>query len=135
MIYFIECDGYVKIGYTTQLNRRVKSFATSNPHPVKLLASAPGNVEDEQELHKRFRELHHRGEWFRKTPELLAGIKAACGQLVDKDAAFRKERPVIGSNEYMDIIARDLGLSETEKQFAIKLAQLSGGGRRNERHQ
>jgi hypothetical protein len=81
-VYFIECGGYIKIGYTS-LKARLSSLATANPYPLKVLATVEGDQQTEELLHNRFADAFHRGEWFRKTPELLAFID----EIVGKSAA------------------------------------------------
>lgn len=74
MIYFIT-DGYhVKIGYTERLDNRVAELQTSNAFELKILRSVPGSLNDERKLHKRFKHLHIRGEWFQLNDELKSFI-------------------------------------------------------------
>lgn len=58
--------GYVKIGYSNDPQKRLKSHQTSCPYKLWILAQLP--VEDpetvEEELHDRFSDAHERGEWF-----------------------------------------------------------------------
>ena len=70
MIYLIECQNYYKIGFTSDLASRLKSYDTTNPEYTVLLTEK-GTKKDESELHKLCAEYHHKLEWFHKTPEIL----------------------------------------------------------------
>jgi hypothetical protein len=45
-----------------------------NPHPLVILATVSGDMSIEKRLHQRFGMARHKGEWFRKSPLLLAFI-------------------------------------------------------------
>lgn len=64
-VYFLRCNEFVKIGYSTRVDHRISNIETSNPYPVELLKKMPGSVEDERAFHVRFYEYHHKLEWFR----------------------------------------------------------------------
>ena len=74
-IYFVECGDFIKIGFSKSIKTRIGAIATSTPYPVILLASKRGKKNTEADLHGRFAEARHKGEWFRKTPELLDYIE------------------------------------------------------------
>lgn len=76
VVYFAESDSFVKIGFTTRdLSDRMRELECGNPHGIKVIGTLLVQDEsDERALHKRFSIFHHRKEWFRKTPELLAAI-------------------------------------------------------------
>ncbi len=63
-IYFIECQGHVKIGFARNVAKRIADLQTACPFPLKLLAKIAGNLWEERDYHARF-EIHRRqGEWF-----------------------------------------------------------------------
>lgn len=66
---------YIKIGHATSVRSRLFNLAIANPHPLKVLATIGGDKCTEQDLHSRFADPFHRGEWFRKAPELLGYIE------------------------------------------------------------
>ena len=71
-IYFIKQGEFVKIGHARDIKGRLADIQTSTPYAVSLLGviktSRPARLE--RTLHHKFRECHHRGEWYRLTPEL-----------------------------------------------------------------
>ena len=75
-IYFISMyGGYVKIGYTTNIDRRFEEIGAHMPG-MRLLGHTRGTMAMEKKLHQRFAHLRERGEWFKLAPELRAFIKA-----------------------------------------------------------
>lgn len=75
MIYFVECGDLVKIGTTNNdVHTRLSNMQTGNPAPMVLLGQMRGGVSVEAELHRRFRALHVRGEWFQHSGDLRAFI-------------------------------------------------------------
>lgn len=89
MLYFIQDSTTleIKIGYTGKddVMQRLKNHQTSNPHPLIVLGTCPGEYEDEQRLLRQFsfarvnRENPVNREWFRPVPELLRFIISRAG--------------------------------------------------------
>lgn len=73
-VYFIRCQDFVKIGYATDVRRRLAAIQISSPYEVTLLAECKGGSRLECELHKRFAAHRVRGEWFHLTPDIQAYI-------------------------------------------------------------
>lgn len=72
MIYYVEYADEIKIGWTTDLERRLKSFKPGG----KLLAAHSGTRGEEARLHKRFKAYGTHGkEWYAKMPSLLHHIE------------------------------------------------------------
>lgn len=77
MIYFIQQGAFVKIGTAGNVGGRVAQLQTGAPDELVLIGSMRGGLEEERELHERFRHLHHRGEWFFLNQELRHFIRLA----------------------------------------------------------
>lgn len=79
-IYFLECEGFIKIGKTINLRTRMHDIQCANPFNIRLLGFHRcdwvllDGLEDR--YHARFADLHHRGEWFRSEPRLLMALDA-----------------------------------------------------------
>jgi len=81
-VYFIRCEGFIKIGKAQRPEARVKAirrggikFPTRlDLDTAELIATEPGGLVREKELHARFAHLRHTGEWFREAPELTEYI-------------------------------------------------------------
>jgi hypothetical protein len=71
VVYFIRSAGYVKIGATKNVVRRMAELLVPDP---ELLATEPGYFARETELHRHFKNLRFRGEWFHLKDELRAYI-------------------------------------------------------------
>lgn len=78
-VYFARSRGLIKIGYSSEPDRRMKSLATTWPHPVRLLKLVPGGKRLEAEYHERFGHLRHVGEWFRADRDLIEFIDSLEG--------------------------------------------------------
>lgn len=70
VVYFIDCNGYTKIGHTFEtIANRMKGIETHNPFPLQLWALVAGPVLLERKFHSKFARRRHRCEWFRFKPE------------------------------------------------------------------
>ena len=105
VVYFIRAGDAIKIGYTTNLARRQRALETASAVPLELLASVPGDRREETRLHREWRHLHIRGEWFEASEELLRYIRelAAGGPAPELDpqalaqaAQFRQVLAALG---------------------------------------
>jgi hypothetical protein len=77
-VYFMRINnrGHVKIGYSTDVMNRFKAHGISNPGEPVLVGSMHGTRTTEKRLHKKYADLHVKGEWFRYTGALKAFIEA-----------------------------------------------------------
>jgi hypothetical protein len=73
-LYFIEAVGLdlIKIGYTVDPVKRFIGMLTSSPVPLSLLGSTWGGPQREAEVHAQLAEFRTHGEWFKKSPEVMA---------------------------------------------------------------
>jgi T5orf172 domain. len=76
-VYFIRNGKAIKIGFTTDLDQRLRKLQTASSTPLEVMGSIPGTIQDEQNLHRRFYNLNVHGEWFRGHPSLMAYIREA----------------------------------------------------------
>lgn len=75
-VYFVECAGFVKIGYSLDPRRRALAYGVMNPLDCVLLGSIPGGKLREREVQDLFTDVYHRGEWFRLTDDVRSRIAA-----------------------------------------------------------
>jgi hypothetical protein len=77
-VYFMhDLDAkMVKVGVSSSLDSRFRSLKANTPNEIALLGSVPGSPELEKVMHQFFAPFHHRREWFRATPEVLAFVGA-----------------------------------------------------------
>lgn len=75
-VYFLSGGHVVKIGFAKSVQSRFQSVCSTAPFPLELAAYARGTMEDEADLHRKFRRAHAHGEWFHAAPELMAYIEA-----------------------------------------------------------
>jgi hypothetical protein len=80
MVYFLKLENtpYVKIGYTADLDNRLRKLRSDNPHPVTVLGRRTGGRREERFYHSLFKNSHVHGDWFHESPELLKLIRERC---------------------------------------------------------
>src|ERR1700691_1958093 len=81
-VYFIRCGQYVKIGWSFLPEARKRELETGNPHDCVLEGMHVGTQLDERRMHRYFRSLHHRGEWFRWCIDIENVAKNRLPQLI-----------------------------------------------------
>lgn len=67
LIYMVQCDKYLKVGYTSNFYNRLGAIRASIPVLVRAIVTRPGSIEEEQEFHRNNKEyLHEYGgrEWY-----------------------------------------------------------------------
>lgn len=73
MIYFIQQGktGPIKIGYSNNVNERIKSLQSASPEKLVLLGYINGTRKQEQLIHRFFHKYQMEGEWFTPAPRVL----------------------------------------------------------------
>lgn len=88
-IYYIHVADRIKIGYTTDLKRRLKQYPPDTP----LLAMHPGTKQLESEMHAKFAGSKAAGrEWFLDTNEIRDHIREVIAQFGEPDRARYEHR-------------------------------------------
>jgi hypothetical protein len=82
-VYFIQCEAFVKIGYSYAPWMRIDALRTANPFPCVLLGTIPGGSTREFQLHNEFSQYRHQGEWFHFTPE----VRDAISELLNREGS------------------------------------------------
>lgn len=73
-IYFLELDDKIKVGWTSNLANRLKSYP---PH-ARMVVEYPATRADERDLHRTLRtELVAGREWYGRTPLVLGCMREA----------------------------------------------------------
>jgi hypothetical protein len=75
-VYFIqnESNQEIKIGVTSNIEKRMNDISRVIKAPVKLLKLIKGNEVTEKELHNKFSQYRIHGEWFAPSKELIKYI-------------------------------------------------------------
>ena len=84
-VYFIEAIGLkkIKVGYSKDVESRLRQLQTAMPFEMRILASVPGTIALESEIHRLFAKTRVRGEWFEDTEKLreyIAAIRRTVGE-------------------------------------------------------
>jgi len=77
IVYFVGFNGFVKIGFSVNVERRIRDLQKGAPYRLEVYAAIPGSLNDEKQLHRRF--IRHRtdiGEWFHYSDEIKAYINS-----------------------------------------------------------
>jgi hypothetical protein len=69
MIYFIEHAGWIKVGYASDVERRLKELRTANPSFARL-GIMNGERGHEKTIHDSLVEFRGEGEWFKDCPQV-----------------------------------------------------------------
>ncbi|SDC05576.1 Meiotically up-regulated gene 113 [Bradyrhizobium brasilense] len=77
-IYVVGFGPYIKIGYSTDLRRRIEDLECRLPEPLVIHATFPGSRKIEAALHGKYDGLRLRGEWFRNEGPLAAWVNEGC---------------------------------------------------------
>jgi len=67
--------GLVKIGFSTNPDKRLSGIQCGCPFKVKVLRVFNGTMKQEKYLHYKYRNLNTNGEWFKYEGELMQNIK------------------------------------------------------------
>lgn len=76
-VYFIRSglSQEIKIGHTLDPVVRLNELQVANSEPLTLMGTIPGGRKRESEIHRLFRHLKIRGEWYRGTRELVSWVE------------------------------------------------------------
>lgn len=80
-VYFIACEGFVKIGTSSDVKARLRTMRAMNPLPLTLLLVIVGGQPVEREMHMRFAAHRHRDEWFRLDGDLREFLISSGAQI------------------------------------------------------
>lgn len=70
VVYFVSHGGYVKVGTTRNLPKRLSELQLAMPFPLIFEGVIRGNATIETVLHRKWAEHHVRGEWFYIDPKI-----------------------------------------------------------------
>lgn len=76
-IYLLECEGKYKIGFSKDVDRRIKELS-NNPFKINLVAKSKfleNAYELEQIIHEKLIDYRINGEWYNLNQEVLEDIK------------------------------------------------------------
>ena len=103
MIYFIqnELTKNIKIGYSNDPEKRIKSLKTSIPENISILKVINGSRIEEKQIHKMFDKYRITGEWFYENKEILEFIKR---DVYIQESGYTQESEYIRNNTFKVLI-------------------------------
>jgi hypothetical protein len=90
-IYYVRSGGYIKIGWTSDLSKRMKGY----PPDSVLMATHPGTRSDETTVHRKFA-VHrtHGREWYALVPAIMGHIARVQAEHGEPEQVSFGARPV-----------------------------------------
>lgn len=76
-VYFlkpVDMDGPIKIGCSETPKGRLSTYMSWSPLKLEMVASIPGDLALERNLHECFADIHSHGEWFHAHERLTSAI-------------------------------------------------------------
>jgi hypothetical protein len=122
VIYFIETQGMVKIGYSNDPRRRFHNLSIGCPTKCSLVAVIEGSMSEEKDIHEMFKANRIRGEWFEFTPEINTFIAARATAPGLEEIGKGSSDVGHPLSQYLD--ANDIGVSEFAKRVGMSRCQL-----------
>ena len=92
-IYLLSHDGAYKIGYSTSVSTRVRTFNTAHSKPVQIVAVMPGGRSEEAKLHDALKHCRIAREWYRTSLEVLRAFTERPDALVFRVGHITEEAP------------------------------------------
>ncbi len=130
MVYFIRGDSFVKIGTTKDIFRRLSTLQSSCPEELECILLIRGSYSLEDELHLRFSESHHYGEWFHMSSEIREYVKEQKAfPLNDYSSLIQENAPSLkmGDNfsDYVRKLRKAANLSIRQVAVLLNLSKTS----------
>lgn len=69
-VYFIQGGNAIKIGFSADLDGRIRSLNVGSPVVLTLIGSVEAGVSFERALHHKLKQYRIKGEWFSDVPEV-----------------------------------------------------------------
>lgn len=122
-VYFIECAGRIKIGFSKSLEDRLRDLSTGAPAKLNLLGTVEGDRALEAKLHRSLRIHRVSGEWFTDCEPVRAAIDAVMrGEEIEEPPLIRYPEIITALRK----IAEPLGFENKVKEAIELAAQRTG---------
>jgi predicted GIY-YIG superfamily endonuclease len=97
IVYLIECtnenETLYKIGFTTNIQKRISSLQTGNPYKMIEIHNFKTKYRKlETALHRKFHNCRENGEWFSLTKEDVDNFLQKC-EKIESDFDALKDNP------------------------------------------
>lgn len=76
IVYVIQSNGYIKIGHTQNLSRRISQLQSASATKIEIKSVIKGGRKLEQELHTRYKQYTVHGEWFQPNDKMMGFLRA-----------------------------------------------------------
>lgn len=82
MIYFIQCNKAVKIGFTNNISRRLLELQAANPCKLCILGIMDGGKDLERLIHRYLYKFKIRHEWYRLNEQVKDFINKKAQKII-----------------------------------------------------
>ena len=83
-LYFIASDMHIKIGRSLDVTRRLNTLQVDNPSTLSIKYISYNSGLYEKSVHRMFRYLRVKGEWFEKNTDIEQYIESLMRNIVEK---------------------------------------------------
>ena len=75
-VYFLlfKKSKLIKIGYTAQIDKRLRAYSTHSAESFSLIKTVPGTKSKEKNIHKDLKSFRRKGEFFQECEEVMGYI-------------------------------------------------------------
>ena len=125
-VYFFQSTGsnIVKIGKTFDLQRRQKTIENSHGYEVNLLkAIRVPDDSHERAIHKKFKKIRLKGEWFKLTPKLKEFIEGLPNHITPQEQELRSQNSELALKN-MDLQRQIDLLQDFRKMVLVQIQEL-----------
>ncbi len=106
LVYFLRYQDRIKVGFTVDIVKRLKSFRLTLVGETELIGTINGGKTRERQVHAKLASFHIEGEWFRD----CAAVRTAIADLI----AFDPPRAEMVVEDDADEAVPDIGPSNDD---------------------
>jgi hypothetical protein len=122
-VYFLGCEGRIKVGYSRDPESRIKELSTGAPAKLTLLGRVDGSRKLESAIHRALRNCRESGEWFRD----YRAVRVVMQEVLDGTFEERGDFKYPELMAALQRIAAPIGYGFISKREAIDRAAASTG--------
>lgn len=120
-VYFISNSVAIKIGFTTDLQKRLATLSCGSSYPLEVVCAIEGTHRHERAIHHDLSAFRLNGEWFRDCREVRCAIEQYKANGVEPRHP-NKDRRVYRRRVELDLLEVDLPLLEIDL-FRLPMAE------------
>lgn len=120
MLYLIESQGFLKIGFSNDIDKRIDSYHTENPK-FEVISIREGDRKDESYLHFLFKDYIDHREWM-KYENFIVKLFSLIKLPSESDLEHKKEIKELREKN-TDLYTKNLRLGEENSFFRKRIKE------------